>query len=106
MAKPSPLNPLRHIIERQYKDNVFIKNKIFKERLAKARNLYRKDLLAHYGCVNAIEFSAEGDLLVSGMSYLLVDQNRVDLIAFLIKISACAGRLDEVFAHWFYYFVK
>ncbi|RZC41940.1 DDB1- and CUL4-associated factor 5 [Asbolus verrucosus] len=66
MAKPSPLNPLRHIIERQYKDNVFIKNKIFKERLAKARNLYRKDLLAHYGCVNAIEFSGEGDLLVSG----------------------------------------
>ncbi|XP_044263338.1 DDB1- and CUL4-associated factor 5 isoform X2 [Tribolium madens] len=66
MAKPSPLNPLRHIVERQYKDNVFIKNKIFKERLAKARNLYRKDLLAHYGCVNAIEFSAEGDLLVSG----------------------------------------
>lgn len=67
MAKPSIANPLRHIIERQYSDNVVIKNKLFKERLIKARNLYRKDLLAHYGCVNAIEFSSEGDLLVSGM---------------------------------------
>ncbi|XP_042859768.1 dentin sialophosphoprotein-like isoform X1 [Penaeus japonicus] len=35
-------------------------------RLNSSRNLYRKDLYAHYGCVNAIEFSKEGDLLVSG----------------------------------------
>ncbi|ROT81775.1 WD repeat-containing protein 22 [Penaeus vannamei] len=35
-------------------------------RLDSSRNLYRKDLYAHYGCVNAIEFSKEGDLLVSG----------------------------------------
>lgn len=31
-----------------------------------AKNLYQKDLVAHYGCVNAIEFSDEGDLLFSG----------------------------------------
>ncbi|XP_045605789.1 dentin sialophosphoprotein isoform X2 [Procambarus clarkii] len=35
-------------------------------RLDTSKNLYRKDLYAHYGCVNAIEFSREGDLLVSG----------------------------------------
>lgn len=36
------------------------------QRLNASRNLYSKDLYAHYGCVNAIEFSNEGDLLVSG----------------------------------------
>ncbi|XP_068222264.1 DDB1- and CUL4-associated factor 5 isoform X2 [Palaemon carinicauda] len=35
-------------------------------RLDSSRDLYHKDLYAHYGCVNAIEFSASGDLLVSG----------------------------------------
>ncbi|XP_071545634.1 uncharacterized protein [Panulirus ornatus] len=35
-------------------------------RLDTSKNLYRKNLYAHYGCVNAIEFSREGDLLVSG----------------------------------------
>ncbi|MPC76484.1 DDB1- and CUL4-associated factor 5 [Portunus trituberculatus] len=35
-------------------------------RLNASKNLYSKDLYAHYGCVNAIEFSNEGDLLVSG----------------------------------------
>lgn len=66
MACLAAINPLSYILKRQYDDNVNIKNKLFKERFAKARNLYRKDLLAHYGCVNAIEFSTEGELLVSG----------------------------------------
>ncbi|CAH0551033.1 unnamed protein product [Brassicogethes aeneus] len=66
MASTAAMNPLRYIINRQYNDCVKIKNKLFNERLAKARNLYRKDLYAHYGCVNAIEFSDEGELLVSG----------------------------------------
>lgn len=92
MAKPSPLNPLRHFIERQYKDDLFIKNKIFKERLAKARNLYRKDLLAHYGCVNAIEFSAEGDLLVSGKFYINYETKiGVNEILFSLVNTPCAG---------------
>ncbi|XP_072390311.1 DDB1- and CUL4-associated factor 5 [Diabrotica undecimpunctata] len=65
MAMPS-INPVNYIIERQYKDNIFIKNKLVSARLSKARNLYRKDLLAHYGCVNAIEFSNDGEYLISG----------------------------------------
>lgn len=68
MALPSTVNPLRYIIQRQYKDTI-IKNKLFSERFAKAKNLYRKDLLAHYGCVNAIEFSEDGEFLISGEVY-------------------------------------
>ncbi|KAL3286132.1 hypothetical protein HHI36_000644 [Cryptolaemus montrouzieri] len=66
MFKRPGINPLCYIIERQYQRNYVIKPKLFSERLASARNLYRKDLLAHYGCVNAIEFSKEGELLISG----------------------------------------
>ncbi|KAF7266740.1 hypothetical protein GWI33_019961 [Rhynchophorus ferrugineus] len=66
MAGLSVLNPLRYIVDRQYKGGCVIKSRIFKERLAHARNFFRKDLCSHYGCVNAIEFSAEGELLVSG----------------------------------------
>lgn len=66
MAKPSAINPLNYIINRQYKDIIHIKKKLFGERLTASKNLYQKDLFSHYGCVNAIEFSAEGELMVSG----------------------------------------
>lgn len=66
MAKLSSMNPMGYVINRYFNENLVIKNKLFKERLARAKNLYRKDLYAHYGCVNAIEFSSEGELLVSG----------------------------------------
>lgn len=32
-----------------------------------SKDLYKKDLTAHYGCVNAIEFSSDGNLLFSGL---------------------------------------
>lgn len=35
-------------------------------RLEVSKNLYRKDLYSHFGCVNAIEFSSDGQCLVSG----------------------------------------
>lgn len=66
MAVPSPINPINYLINRQYNETLFIKNDLFTRRLAKATNLFRKDLLSHYGCVNAIEFSKEGELLISG----------------------------------------
>lgn len=62
----SKCNPVGYIVQRQYNDTIVVKNKLFKERLNRAKNLYRKDLLGHYGCVNAIEFSDEGELLISG----------------------------------------
>lgn len=74
MTAPSPKgpNPLAHLIDRQIGNNVdnFRKN-LFKERLNIAKNLYRKDLISHFGCVNAIEFSNEGELLISGNVFLI-----------------------------------
>lgn len=66
---PSVINPLCYVVQRQY-DDKNIKNKLFSERLNIAKNLYRKDLLAHYGCVNAIEFSENGEFLISGKGEL------------------------------------
>lgn len=60
-------NPIGHLLNRQIGNNIYyFRRNLFRERLASARNLYRKNLVAHYGCVNAIEFSSSGDLLVSG----------------------------------------
>lgn len=70
-SRPSPSprgpNPLVHLIARQSGDNVinFRKN-LYRERMNISKNLYRKDLVSHFGCVNAIEFSSEGELLISG----------------------------------------
>lgn len=60
-------NPIVHLSNRQIGNNIFyFRRNLFRERLASAKNLYRKNLVAHYGCVNAIEFSSVGDLLISG----------------------------------------
>ncbi|XP_062534582.1 DDB1- and CUL4-associated factor 5-like isoform X1 [Armigeres subalbatus] len=63
----SEANILGQLVSRQLGDNVVnFRSNLFNERLRIARNLYKKDLVSHYGCVNAIEFSQEGELLVSG----------------------------------------
>lgn len=62
-------NPIVHLSNREIGNNVLhFRQNLFRERLANAKNLYRKDLIAHYGCVNAIEFSSVGDLLISGIA--------------------------------------
>lgn len=62
-------NPIVHLLNRQIGNNIYhFRRNLFRERLASARNLYRRNLVAHYGCVNAIEFSSAGDLLISGKS--------------------------------------
>ncbi|XP_001848250.2 DDB1- and CUL4-associated factor 5 [Culex quinquefasciatus] len=67
LGRPWRVNVVRHLGARQAGDNVRnFRDNLFHERLRIARNLYKKDLVSHYGCVNAIEFSAEGELLVSG----------------------------------------
>ncbi|XP_063804076.1 DDB1- and CUL4-associated factor 5 isoform X1 [Pseudophryne corroboree] len=44
-----------------------LKEDFQRRRLQACRNLYKKDLLGHFGCVNAIEFSNNGgSMLVSG----------------------------------------
>lgn len=46
-------------------------SKLFRDRLSIAKNLYKRDLVSHFGCVNAIEFSQTGQFLTSGE---LIDQ--------------------------------
>lgn len=60
------LNPINYVIYGQYDANFRIKDTFFKRRLTYAKNLYCHNLNSHYGCVNAIEFSNEGELLISG----------------------------------------
>lgn len=60
-------NLVAHLVHRQSGENVGgFRRQLFRERMALARNLYKRDLVAHFGCVNAIEFSGDGELLVSG----------------------------------------
>jgi len=40
--------------------------KLLRHRLATGTIIYKKDLLQHYGCVNAVEFSNDGEYLLSG----------------------------------------
>ncbi|XP_031786381.1 DDB1- and CUL4-associated factor 5 isoform X1 [Nasonia vitripennis] len=65
-AFSNPCNPISYMIARQIDDKVDYCKALLDSRLSNAQNLFRKDLYSHYGCVNAIEFSKEGDLLISG----------------------------------------
>ncbi|CRK91640.1 CLUMA_CG005292, isoform A [Clunio marinus] len=59
---------IHNLFRRQYgldSQNNF-QSKLFKSRLSIAKSLYKKDLVSHYGCVNAIEFSQDGNWLSSG----------------------------------------
>ncbi|XP_066593852.1 DDB1- and CUL4-associated factor 5-like [Prorops nasuta] len=66
MARISVCNPLSYVAARQIDDRVDYCKKLVNARFENSENLFRKDLISHYGCVNAIEFSNQGDLLVSG----------------------------------------
>lgn len=59
-------NPAPYTYKRESAVISTIKSELFSNRLKAAKNLYRKDLLCHFGCVNAIEFSSNGEILVSG----------------------------------------
>lgn len=96
MANISPLNPLGYLLKRQYTGSAEVKYRLFKERFARARNLYRKDLFAHYGCVNAIEFSDEGELLVSGkqawrLAHLCFSYLLLILFIFIYVFFSCCS---------------
>ena len=66
MAHPLASNPMSYVFNRQINDKIDHRERLVKARLENSENLFRKNLLSHYGCVNAIEFSNQGDLLVSG----------------------------------------
>lgn len=66
MANNKPI--IHHLFRRQYGVNPTsnFQLTLFKDRFSIAKNLYKRDLISHYGCVNAIEFSQEGSYLTSG----------------------------------------
>ncbi|KAF7397304.1 hypothetical protein HZH68_008526 [Vespula germanica] len=66
MARLSDSSPLSYVFSRQVDDKIDHCKRLVNSRFGGSENLFRKDLLSHYGCVNAIEFSRQGDLLVSG----------------------------------------
>lgn len=61
---------------------------LFKDRLSIAKNLFKRDLVSHYGCVNAIEFSQEGNWLTSGWWTLLIAQICEPIREPIVKIVA------------------
>lgn len=68
-----------YLQNRQHGDKRYdFRAKLFTERLNLAKNLHKRDLVAHYGCVNAIEFSKEGQYLISGKNVLFHLSIRVD----------------------------
>ncbi|CAG5132541.1 unnamed protein product [Candidula unifasciata] len=52
--------------ERSGTSLVRLKETLFGRRLAVSQSLYKRDLRGHFGCVNAIEFSTDGELIASG----------------------------------------
>jgi DDB1- and CUL4-associated factor 5 len=50
------------------RDPASVRGNLFRARLDVAKNLYKKDLVSHFGCVNAIEFDKTGQYLISGES--------------------------------------
>ncbi|XP_076233654.1 uncharacterized protein LOC143178735 isoform X2 [Calliopsis andreniformis] len=66
MTRPSLSSPLSCLTARQIDNKVDHRKRLVHARFESSENLFRKDLLSHYGCINAIEFSNQGDLLVSG----------------------------------------
>lgn len=72
VTKVGGTNPIANLINRQIGNDLFnFREKLYRERLASVQCMYRRDLVFHYGCVNAIEFSADGELLVSGKKNII-----------------------------------
>ncbi|XP_049877972.1 DDB1- and CUL4-associated factor 5 [Pectinophora gossypiella] len=59
-------SPIPYLTNRELGLLPDLRAQFFNNRLNVARNLFRRDLVCHFGCVNAIEFSSNGELLVSG----------------------------------------
>lgn len=68
-SKAVSFNAVNYLYCREYKDSPNCIKQILTARLNASKYLYSKNLLAHFGCVNAIEFSNGGELLASGLWY-------------------------------------
>jgi len=71
----APLSLVHGIAERSYfagqRRFRSFPNALISSRVETSSCLYRRDLRAHYGCVNAIEFSAgDGHMIASGTKFV------------------------------------
>ena len=66
MSKLEAGHPIGYLFRRETKNISGTWRPIIDHCISKSKNLFRKNLYAHYGCVNAIEFSPDGDMLISG----------------------------------------
>lgn len=69
--KPKEINAVSNLVKREYgvgKGGRSVQSTMhmIRGRYEIATSLYRKDLYSHFGCVNAIEFSNDGQWLMSG----------------------------------------
>ena len=66
------MNYYDHHWKKQYKSNRYSTNVILRNKLAECRHMHRHDLVGHFGCVNAIEFSSGcGEFIASGIIKLI-----------------------------------
>lgn len=68
-AKPMKatfMTGVHYLNHQQYTGANYGGMQMINRRLQFSKSLYSKDLYAHYGCVNAVEFSNDGEWLVSG----------------------------------------
>ncbi|KAL7301518.1 hypothetical protein TKK_0005952 [Trichogramma kaykai] len=66
MPDKSSFNTAKFVFNRQFNNKTNHQNLIMDARLHYSKNLFKKNLYSHYGCVNAVEFSKDGELLISG----------------------------------------
>lgn len=69
--RSAPGHPVKYLLHRSSLDLGPNYRNYANWQFDKAKSLYRKNLFAHFGCVNAIEFSKNGNLLVSGKKFYL-----------------------------------
>jgi len=68
--------------------SMFFPDALINSRMESSNCLYRRDLRAHYGCVNAIEFSAgDGHMIASGSDFIrnLVKKLQMMIFSVIVK---------------------
>ena len=66
-CKLPSVNYYKYHREREYSSGKFSTGSILRSKLAQCRQMHRHDLVGHFGCVNAIEFSTGvGEFIASG----------------------------------------
>lgn len=104
-ALENNVNLVRRNVYRQIQSRIH-DGDLFHTVLQRSDSLYKKTLLAHYGCINALEFSPDGSFFVSGsdlfITLFFVYSNRPFIILYpggddkrvlIWKLSNCMNKV-------------